>query len=451
MNPNDPARIIGRLNKGVRSKSALIALVSRFPFGERLSLSHYRLGNGLDILLLPDRSAPVLSYHTWFRVGSRHERPGKTGLAHLFEHLMFNQTRNLEAGAFDRLLEAAGGHTNAATWVDWTFYYDNLPSSELALAVRLEAERMTELVLQAPLVEVEKGVVANERRFRVDDSVEGTMDELLYAVSFKRHAYGQPTIGWMKDIEGLTAEDCRRFYRTYYAPNNAALVVAGDLEQEEALRLIQQHYGSIARQRIVYRRAAAEPLPRRERRRILRRPTASQRFLLGYRAPAFGDRDHAALTLAGEVLFGGRSSRLYRRLIREGELAVEARGTVSPFQQPGLFEILVVLRQGRDFCRALAMVDSEIERLQRRRIEKRELDKVKNRFDLSFLQSLETAAGKAESAGFYHTVLGDAGELFRRREACLNLGADDLMGAARRYLKSRRRTAIIVIPESEAG
>ncbi len=451
MSADDSQQIVARLNKGVRSANARVAFVSRSAFGERLELCRYRLGNGLDILLLPDASAPVLSYHTWFRVGSRHELPGKTGLAHLFEHLMFNQTRNLEPGAFDRLLEAAGGHTNAATWVDWTFYYDNLPSSELELAVGLEADRMAELVLDEPLVEVEKEVVANERRFRVDDSVEGTMDELLYATSFKRHSYGQPTIGWMRDIEGLTAEDCRRFYRTYYAPNNAALVLVGDVEEERALGLVQHHYGSMKRQRIPSGRSTAEPRQRRERRLALRRHTTSERFLLGYRAPAFGNRDHPALTLASEVLFGGRSSRVYRKLVRERELAVEAQGTVSPFQQPGLFEIQVTLRRGRDWRKALAVVENEVDRLRERPVGRRELGKVKNRIDLSFFRGLEKADGKAERAAFYHTVLGDAGELFRRREAILDMGADDILRAARRYLDSRQRTSIVVTPGNEAG
>jgi zinc protease len=255
----------------------------------------------------------------------------------------------------------------------------------------------------------------------------------------------------MKDIEGLTAEDCRRFYRTYYAPNNATLVVAGDMDEQNALGLIQHHYGSIKRQRITPGKTTAEPRQRRERRLDLRRPTTSERFLLGYRAPGFGDPDHPALTLACEVLFGGRSSRLYRKLVREGELAVDAQGTVSPFQQPGLFEIAVTLRQGRDWRMALAVVEAEIEKLRNRPVGKRELRKVKNRVDLSFLQGLEKAEGKAERAAFYQTVLGDAGELFRRRDLYLSMGADDILHAARRYLDRRQRTSIVVTPGSESG
>jgi zinc protease len=200
----------------------------------------YRLENGLTILLLRDRSAPVCAYYTWFSVGSRHEKEGKTGLAHLFEHLMFNETENYKAGEFDRKLEESGAESNAATWVDWTYYHEAVPKDRLPLAVKLEAERMARLVLREPQVKSEKEVVANERRYRVDDDVEGAANELLYKTAFTRHPYHWPTIGWMADIVGFSPEDCGRFYKTYYAPNNAVVVVVGDFVEERLLGLMQK-------------------------------------------------------------------------------------------------------------------------------------------------------------------------------------------------------------------
>jgi len=214
------------------------------PFGSE-SLHRWKLDNGLTVLLLVDASAPVASYHTWFKVGSRHEKPGKTGLAHLFEHLMFNETENLKAGTFDRKLEENGAETNAATWVDWTYYHESLPADRIKLAVTLEAERMARLVLREPQVKSEKEVVANERRYRVDDDVEGTANELLYKAAFSEHPYGWPTIGWMADIQGFTPEDCAAFYRTYYAPNNATVVVVGDVRERDLLLSIREAYGAI--------------------------------------------------------------------------------------------------------------------------------------------------------------------------------------------------------------
>src|SRR5688500_5591916 len=224
-------------------------LEAEAPLGRSLVVRRWRWPTGLRLLSAVDRSAPVVSYQTWFGVGSRHEKPGKTGLAHLFEHLMFNETRSLEAGEFDRLMEAAGGETNAATWVDWTYYYENLPASELPLAVRLESDRIAHLVLRKPQVTSEKEVVANERRYRVDDDVEGAANELLYATAYRSHPYRWPTIGWMKDIEGFTIEDCERFYRTYYAPNNATIVIAGDFPEEETVALVRKHYGRLRAQK----------------------------------------------------------------------------------------------------------------------------------------------------------------------------------------------------------
>ena len=174
-------------------------------------VQRYHLDNGLKILLLVDKSAPVVSYYTWFSVGSRHEKQGKTGLAHLFEHLMFNESGALKAGEFDRRMEEAGGETNAATWVDWTYYYESIPSASFPLVVKLESGRMAHLVLREPQVASEKEVVANERRFRVDDDVEGTANELLYKTAFTKHPYHWPTIGWMKDIQDFTPADCAAF------------------------------------------------------------------------------------------------------------------------------------------------------------------------------------------------------------------------------------------------
>jgi zinc protease len=196
-----------------RSDGSRLTYEGAHEFGVE-TLHRWGLGNGLTVLVLVDARAPVAAYHTWFNVGSRHERPGKTGLAHLFEHLMFGETENLGAGAFDRKLEESGAETNAATWVDWTYYHELLPADRVKLAVKLEAERMQRLVLREPQVASEKEVVANERRYRVEDDVEGLANELLYKTAFKLHPYRWPTIGWMEDIQAFTPDDCTAFYRT---------------------------------------------------------------------------------------------------------------------------------------------------------------------------------------------------------------------------------------------
>src|SRR4051812_7069642 len=248
--------------------------------GDVPHVQRFRLGNGLRLLVLVDTSAPVLSYYTWFRVGSRHERPGKTGLAHLFEHLMFNETEGLKAGEFDRKLEENGAESNAATWLDWTYYYESLPKDRFPLAVKLESERMARLVLRDPQVASEKDVVANERRMRVDDDVEGTANEILYKTAFTKHPYHWPTIGWMKDIEGFTPDDCADFYKTYYAPNNATVVVVGDVTEKDVLTRIRDAYGEIPPSEIPEEDTQPEP-PQLEPRLItFNKPTPSEKLLV---------------------------------------------------------------------------------------------------------------------------------------------------------------------------
>ncbi|HEX4353744.1 MAG TPA: pitrilysin family protein, partial [Polyangiales bacterium] len=337
--------------------------------------------------------------------------------------------------------------TNAATWVDWTHYQSELPASELPLIARLEADRMQHLVLRKPQVTSEKEVVANERRFRVDDDIEGQVNELLYATAFERHPYGWPTIGWMPDIESFTPEDCERFYKTYYAPNNATLVIAGDFEEEEVLTLVQKHYGKIASARIPRYAPPEEPTQRRERFLELRRPTPAPKLALGYRAPSFRHPDYPALALASEVLFGGRSSRLFSRLVRDEELATELHGSIAPFADAGLYEIWLSLRPGRQLDDARKVVERELARLGDKLVPKAELQKVKNRMELGFLQGMETAAGKAEQLGFFEIVSGDAAGLFTRLHELRAVSAEDIRRVAHKYFDPRRRTRIEILPE----
>ncbi len=424
-------------------------LVNRHPFGTGLTIEKHALENGLHIILLRDPSAPVISYHTWYRVGSRHEQEGRTGIAHLFEHLMFNQTENLAAGEFDRLMESAGGDTNAATWVDWTYYRDNLPASKLGLAVKLEADRMQHLTLTDAQVESEREVVANERRFRVDDDVEGFLSEELFKLAFARHPYHHPTIGWMSDIHAISTDDARRFYRTFYAPNNAVLVVAGDFAPEAALEAIERHYGGIPSSTIPEASVAAEPAQAVERRARFAKPVAADRVLFAYKAPAQGDPEWLPLLFAQELLLGGASSRLYRKLVIVDEAAAGAQGMVAPFRDPGVYEIVVSMKRGRSAAEAEAALDAEVARLIEQPIPAAEMDKVRNRMETDFWDNLETADGKAEALGHYETTLGDYRRLFEVAARVQAITAEDVRRAAEAWLRKEQRTVVVAEPSGE--
>jgi zinc protease len=416
-------------------------------FGPSLRVERFILGNGLKVLLLEDHAAPVISLQTWFAVGSRHEKPGKTGIAHLFEHLMFGETEESPHGSFDRLLEEAGAETNAATFLDWTYYHMNLPKEALGLAMKLESDRIAKLVLREPQLKSEKEVVSNERRQRVDDDVDGSVSELLYKTAFTQHGYGWPTIGWMEDIQGFTTDDCQAFYKTYYAPNNASLVIVGDVEPGEVLRLVQSCYGHLPPAEIPVEDVRPEPPQTEERRARVEKPTPTPKVAIGYKAPALGDFDHAPFVLLNEILFGGRSSRVHRALVREQEIASEVRGWVGSFRDPSLYDVYLSAREGHTVEELLAALDPLLAAVREQPVTQGELDRAKARLELGTFQSLETVAGKAEQIGVYETVLGDPSALFDKLAAYRRVTLGDLLRVARRYLVDTARSVIEVIPD----
>lgn len=427
-----------------------MTLIERHPFGPRLSVEKHRLANGLSILLLPDHSAPVLAYQTWLRIGSRHERPGRTGIAHLFEHLMFNQTEALAAGEFDRRMEAMGGESNAATWVDWTYYKDSAPARTLPLLVELEAERLRHLVLDDDHVESEREVVLNERRQRVDDDVEGFLGEELYRIAFTRHGYHHPTIGWQEDIQAISTEDALAFYRTYYAPNNATLVIVGAIEPAATLKLLEAAYGAIPPADLVFPDLAVEPPQRGERRARFAKPVLAERAIFAYKAPPQGHPDWLPLLALNEVLLGGPSARLHRELVVEREVASGVQGALAPFSDPGLLEIFVTMKRGQGTDAAADLIDAAARRLRDEPVSAAELSKVKNRLETEHWAQLETADGKAEALGHHETTSGDHRRLFEVANRVEALTPADLLEVARRYLVTDERTVVVAEPSGAA-
>lgn len=417
-------------------------------------IRRYHFDNGLKVLLLQDASAPVVTYFTWYGVGSRHEKPGKTGLAHLFEHLMFNETSNLKAGEFDRILEENGAESNAATWVDWTYYYESLPADRLHLAIQLESDRMANLVLRDAQVSSEKEVVANERRYRVEDDVDGAASELLYKTAFKVHPYHWPTIGWMADIQGFTPQDCEAFYKTYYAPNNATVVIVGSFDEQATLELLHKAYGSLPRATIPEDVFQVEPPQTAERIVEIQKPTASDKVHIAYRAPALDHPDHVPLTVMNEILAGGRASRLHKALITDAEVASDFRGWLGTFRCPGLYEITVSARAEHSAAELETVVWKEVDALKARAPSAAEVERSVARLELALLQSLETMSGKAEQIGFYETVLGNPATAFARLEAYRKVTPEDVQRVARHYLVPEARTIVRVFPdgtESDEG
>jgi zinc protease len=398
------------------------------------------------VILVADRSAPVVAYQTWFRVGSRDERVGRTGIAHLFEHLMFNETKRLPAGEFDRRLEAVGSDTNAATWLDWTYYREAVPSVHLGLVMELEAERMANLVVSHPQLEAERSVVANERRQRVEDDVEGFLEEELYRIALDLHPYRWPTIGWMEDIHAITLDDALAFYRTYYAPNNATVVIVGDFDEEQALDELERRYGALAAVALPARAGVVEPAPTGERRASYAKPVLSDRLVVGWRAVGLRDPDHAALEVAAELLFNGQSSLLYRKLVVETEVASSLDAQVPSFADPALFEMRVSLQRPHRAAEAERIVYDELARLAVEPVPEADLARAKACLEAHHWHELRPHEGKAEALGHHEATAGDYRFLFDAAGRVRAVSVDDVRRVIARHLDERGRTVVVAEP-----
>jgi zinc protease len=418
-------------------------------YNAQLAAARFQLDNGLTIVLLADERAPVFAYQTWYRVGSKDESPERTGLAHLFEHLMFKGTTRHPVGELDRELESRGSQTNAATWADWTYYTCALAvmPGNLATVVDFESDRMRGLTLTQDVFASELDVVKNERRMTVDDSVMGRISETLFATSFTQHSYRWPTIGHLAHLETMQLEHARNFYDTYYAPNNATVVVVGALEPVEAITTIAKAYGPIPASKLPERRRGAEPLQTEAREARLKLPAVSAHVAIGYRAPGQNDPMHAALEIASEALLTGDNARLYKRLVTEEELATEVDGFLSPFAEPGIYEVLLTLRPGADAQKAIGIVQEELSRVAEGLTDS-EWRKAQNGLTLSALDSLKDAEGLAEQLGHHETnsrAFEKTFEAVRRWEKVERAQVNE---AAKTFFDPRRRTVVINQPEA---
>ncbi len=417
-----------------------------YRYNDAIVVDRYELDNGLVVLHLPTGRAPIFSYQTWLRVGSRHEEAGKTGIAHLFEHLMFKATENTPEGVFDRTLEGFGARVNAATWLDWTFFYEDVPSAYFEEVVRLEADRLEHISLDPEQLEAERKVVMNERRERVDNDPGGQLSEMLWNAAYEMHPYGQPTIGWMPDIEGLSKDDCIAFYRTYYSPNNTVLVVAGDVDLARLEQAVVSRYGHMPSQKVPPPRAVTEPRQTEARALEHRLQMSGERLLMGYHCPAVTDALHPALEVLNEALFEGDSARLQRALVTDGELAAAFYSFVSSFREPGLYEVSVDLRPGFTAEQAEAVVLDAFAEVVGSGIDDAELDKAKSKLETRFYRQLQTVQQRAQGLGYWEVTAGDFRRLFTLADQYRTVTHEQIAQVAAEVLRPENRTVIHARP-----
>jgi zinc protease len=422
------------------------------PFADSVAaVRAHQLANGLTLLVWPNHNIPCVALQNWVRVGSRNEGGGRTGLAHFFEHMMFNGTSRRARGEFDRLMEAEGGSNNAFTSQDVTVYQDWFPSSALELVFDLESDRLANLAFDPDVVEKERRVVWSERRLRVDDSNAALLDEQVQASAFQRHPYRIPTIGWPHDIESWTLDDLQGFYRTYYVPNNCTLVVVGDVLPERVFAVAERTFGAIARGGTPPAVEVREPEQQAERRVALSRPGQSPLLELAYHAISACDPRQAALNLLQTILVGGDASRLHRALVEEQRRVVAIGGGWSEGFDPNVFVLHATLPESGNLDAAEAALDAELARLALDGVTEEELRRAKNLAAADFWRAVATIDGRARLLGEYAVLHGDHRRLFEAPAGCERVSTAQLHELARTVFDPRRRTVGTLQPTAEAG
>jgi len=428
--------------------SLVMVLVVPWMAGAQLAERVFEttLSNGLKVLLLEEPKAPVVTVQIWYKVGSRNEVPGKTGLSHLLEHMMFKGTEKYGPKQFSRIVQRNGGQDNAFTSSDYTAYFENFAKEKVELALELEADRMRNLLLDPKEVLSERDVVMEERRLRSEDDPVAALGEEVEAVAFKVHPYRNPVIGWASDLEGLTREDLLEYYRTYYVPNNAVLVIVGDFKKEEILPKIETYFGAIPRGPEPPAVRVKEPPQRGERRVFLKKEAELPFIYMAYHVPNLTHPDSYALDVLETILSAGRSSRIYRSLVYERQLALFAGGDYLRISKdPNLFYFYASVMPGKGVEEVEKALDGEIERLKREPVSDRELQKAKNQLEASFLMGQDSIFALAMALGRYE-VMGSWRLWGEYLPGIRKVTKEDIMRVARTYLVEDNRTVGILIP-----
>lgn len=408
------------------------------------------LGNGLRVRIVPNSQAPVVSLYLFYRVGSRNERPGITGISHLFEHMMFNGAKKYGPKAFDRVLESSGGRSNAYTSSDFTVYHEDFAAESLETVLDLESDRMRSLSINDKSLASERQVVKEERRVVIDNDIGGLMSEELESLVYKAHSYRWPVIGWMPDIDNISRQDCEQYFRTYYAPNNAVLYLVGDLDAKKTLKLVKQYFGDIKKGPPAPPVIDPEPEQKGARHAVVRHPAQSPAMMMGFRGPAGKDKDTLVLDVLQYVLTVGEGSRLTRALVYDAKIAVAAMVDWTWRIDPGTFLVFVDLKPGGSVETAEKLVLAELEKVARDGVTDRELQKAKNNLRAHLMRELATNAGRAHALGQYESFFGDWREGLRLPAEYAGIGNEQIKAAAKKYLSPHRRNVVTLAPQKDA-
>jgi len=440
-----------RLSAVVVTAGALAVAVATAAAAVRPPKLEYQIStlpNGLTVVLEEDHSVPIVHLNLTYHVGSKNEKPGRTGFAHFFEHLMFKGSKNVEPESHTSMIASVGGQANAFTTEDETTFWETLPSQYLPLALWLEADRMATLRITPETVKSEREVVKEERRLRVDNQPYGRLNEVIYDQVFSTHPYKHVPIGSMADLDAATVDDVRDFYSTFYVPENATLTLVGDIDYGQAMALVSQYLGRVPK--------AAKPVPRdipkeppqaAERRLTLTEPWPLPAVVVAYHITYDGNPDSYPLHIAGKVLSDGQSSRIYKKLVYEQQLAVAAFGDANLIEDPNLFYAVAIVQPGRTPDQVIAALIAEFDRLKSEPISERELQRTKNQFARDYILNRESDQDKARvlshAVVIHHDIRTADGEF----DIFQSLTAADVQRVAKTYFTASNRTVLTLLPE----
>ncbi|MEA2603357.1 MAG: zinc protease [Acidobacteriota bacterium] len=414
-----------------------------------LEVQPQKLANGLQVLLHEDHSVPVVNVQLWYHVGSKDEKPGRSGFAHLFEHIMFKGSENVPLEGFKNLIGAIGGRYNATTDFDRTLYWETIPANYLERILWMEADRMRALDISEENFKSERDVVKEERRLRVDNPPFGRLFEVVLNKTYTTHPYRILPIGSMADLDAATLQDVRDFHATYYVPNNATLVVAGDFDPAQTLKWIEKYFGPIPQGKPIPRDIAKEPAQTAERRTTdYGSTTPLPAVVLTYHVPEERHPDLYALQVASNILSGGESSRLYKRLVYDKQIAVAAAGQTVTLEDPGVFFFFAILQGGQKPEDGEKELLAEVDRIKSEPVSADELAKAKNQLISGLIFGRQTVQDKGDAIGHAAVILGDVSLANRQLAEYQKVTAADVQRTARAYFSPENRTVVYMLPEA---
>jgi zinc protease len=410
------------------------------------------LPNGLTVVLEEDHSTPIVHLQLWYHVGSKNEKPGRTGFAHLFEHLMFKGSKNVSAEAHTSMVASVGGQSNAYTTDDETVFWETVPAQYLPMILWLEADRMATLKVDKDTFTNEREVVKEERRMRVDNQPYGRLNEIIYDQAFAVHPYKHATIGSMKDLEAASVDDVRDFYRTYYVPANATMALVGDFDSAQAMQLITQYLGRVPKaEREVPRDIPKEPPQTKEKRVTLQQPWPLPAVVVAYHITYDGNPDSYPLHIAAKLLSDGQTSRIYQKLVYEKQLAVAAFGSANLIEDPNLFYAVAIVQPGKSPQEVTEALITELDRLRSEPITDHELQRTKNQFARDYILGRESNQQKAQTLAHALVIHNDIKTADGEFDIFQNITIADVQRVARTYFTPENRLVLTLMPSGKAG